>query len=139
MVKSSFLDFDGGGVLVGKDKVWQNLLEIKKKQLFNGLEVGSIFSNNDVIGGATNGVEKLLGSTVYLCKMGGNTQIDGSLTCPSKIESLTILHRLNSFCSLELEIGGMRRWEMQKEWHMERRRSGFGGKGKVQKCLWRTL
>lgn len=30
-------------------------------QLFNGLKVGSIFSNNNVIGGASNGDKNLLG------------------------------------------------------------------------------
>lgn len=52
-----------------------------------------------------------------------------------------ILHPMNSCHLLELEIGGTRRWETQKKWHMERRRNGFGRKRNVQNVygeLWQV-
>ncbi|XP_030520868.1 uncharacterized protein LOC115734288 [Rhodamnia argentea] len=95
----SSLDLNGDGEFLGEGKVSAELLEIKKRQLLNDLEGGSIFREAaqsesvtdespaiDVIGVATDG-NKISGEFVCTCdNMEGKNGIDGSLGRSLKIQ-----------------------------------------------------
>ncbi|XP_030528188.1 uncharacterized protein LOC115739304 isoform X2 [Rhodamnia argentea] len=99
MGNQSSLDLNGDGEFLGNGKVSAGLLEIKKQQLLNDLEGGSIFREVarsefvtdespaiDVIGVATDG-NKISGELVYTCDdMEGKNGIDGSLGRSLKIQ-----------------------------------------------------
>ncbi|KAI3407345.1 uncharacterized protein J3R85_021080, partial [Psidium guajava] len=99
MCDPSSLDVNGDGEFLAKGKVSADLLEIKKQQLLDDLEGGSIFREVtqpefitdesaaiDVIGVATDG-NKISGEFVYTCdNMEGKNGTDGSLRRSLKIQ-----------------------------------------------------
>ncbi|XP_030470339.1 uncharacterized protein LOC115688604 [Syzygium oleosum] len=97
---SSSLETNGDGEFLGKGKVSAILLEIKKQQLLNDLEGGSIFREvaqpehvadespdiDVMIAGAADG-NIISGELVYTCdEMEGDNGIDGSLRRSLKIQ-----------------------------------------------------